>query len=206
MDKQNNIVKTQVIIVGAGPTGLSMAAQLLRYKIDFIIIEKNKKTTHLSKAVVVQARTLEIFREIGIAEKAITEGRITTAINLFYKGKQKVAVDLAGLGDGLSSFPYVLSLEQSKTERLLADQLYANQIEVHWGCDFTRLEQTDDRVTVYYKNSTGQDQIIEGSYLVGCDGASSMIRHQLGLSFEGDTYCTQDILRNGCKFKKPCHQ
>jgi 2-polyprenyl-6-methoxyphenol hydroxylase-like FAD-dependent oxidoreductase len=61
MEKQNNIVKTQVIIVGAGPTGLSMAAQLLRYKIDFIIIEKNKKPTHLSKAVVVQARTLEIF-------------------------------------------------------------------------------------------------------------------------------------------------
>jgi 2-polyprenyl-6-methoxyphenol hydroxylase-like FAD-dependent oxidoreductase len=187
MEKQNNIVKTQVIIVGAGPTGLSMAAQLLRYKIDFIIIERNKNPTHLSKAVVVQARTLEIFREIGLTEKAITEGRITTAINLFYKGKQKVAVDLAGLGDGLSPFPYVLSLEQSKTERLLADQLYANQIEIHWGCDFTRLEQTDDRVTVYYKNSNGQDQIIEGLYLVGCDGASSMVRHQLGLSFEGDT-------------------
>src|SRR5688572_30790206 len=100
MEKQNNIIKTQVIIVGAGPTGLSMAAQLLRYKIDFIIIEKNEKITHLSKAVVIQARTLEIFQELGIAEKAIAAGRITTAANLFYKGKQKAAVDLAGLGDG----------------------------------------------------------------------------------------------------------
>ena len=58
--------KTQVIIIGAGPSGLSMAVALLRYKIDFIIIEKNIKTTHLSKAIAVQARTLEIFREVGL--------------------------------------------------------------------------------------------------------------------------------------------
>ena len=80
--------KTQVVIIGAGPTGLSMAAQLLRFNIDFIILEKNEKTTPLSKAIVVQARTLEIFKEIGIAEKAIATGRVTTAMNLFYKGKQ----------------------------------------------------------------------------------------------------------------------
>ena len=187
MEKQNNTKKTEVIIAGAGPTGLSMAAQLLRHKIDFIIIEKNKKTTHLSKAVVIQARTLEIFHELGIAEKAIAEGRITTAANLFYKGKQKAAIDLAGLGDGFSPFPYVLSLEQSKTEKLLTDHLSANQIEVQWGCDLIRLEQNDDGVAVYYKDDEGQDQKIEGLYLIGCDGASSMVRHQLGLSFEGDT-------------------
>lgn len=187
MEKQNNSKKTQVIIAGAGPTGLSIAAQLLRHKIDFIIIEKNKKTTHLSKAVVIQARTLEIFQELGIAEKAIAEGRITTAANLYYKGKQKAAIDLAGLGDGFSPFPYVLSLEQSKTERLLTDHLSANQTEVQWGCDFIRLEQNDDGVAVHYKDDEGQDQKIEGLFLVGCDGASSMVRHQLGLSFEGDT-------------------
>lgn len=66
MDKQ-----TKIVIVGAGPTGLSMAAQLVRYKIDFIILERNEKTTFLSKALVVQARTLEIFQELGIAEKAL---------------------------------------------------------------------------------------------------------------------------------------
>ena len=71
--------QTQVIIVGAGPTGLSLAAQLLRYKIDFIILEKNKQTTHLSKAIVIQARTLEIFNEIGLAEKAVQRGRLAIA-------------------------------------------------------------------------------------------------------------------------------
>src|SRR4051794_8287755 len=100
METQDTILKTQVIIVGAGPTGLSMAVQLLRYDVDFIIIEKNEKTTPLSKALVVQARTLEIFEEIGLAKKAIDEGQITTGLNLFYKGKQKASINLSGLGDG----------------------------------------------------------------------------------------------------------
>jgi 2-polyprenyl-6-methoxyphenol hydroxylase-like FAD-dependent oxidoreductase len=87
MDKQNNILKTQVIIVGAGPTGLSMAAQLLRYNIDFIIIEKNEKTTSFSKVLVVQARSLEIFQELGIAEKAISEGQVTLLTAMLQKKK-----------------------------------------------------------------------------------------------------------------------
>src|SRR5436853_3994634 len=104
MDRQNNIAKTKVVIVGAGPTGLSMATQLIRHNIDFIIIEKNEKTTPFSKAIVVQARTLEIFQELGIDKIAIKEGRQTTAMKLFYKGKQKATVNIAGLGDGLSPF------------------------------------------------------------------------------------------------------
>jgi 2-polyprenyl-6-methoxyphenol hydroxylase-like FAD-dependent oxidoreductase len=182
MDKQ-----TQVVIVGAGPTGLSMAAQLLRYDIDFLIIEKNEKTTHLSKALVVQARTLEIFQELGLAEKAINEGQITTALNLFYKGKQRAAINIAGLGEGLSPFPYALSLEQSKTEKLLVDHLSANGKKIQWKAEFTHFEQNENGVTVYYKDSAGQEQIIKATYLIGCDGAGSLIRHQLGLSFEGDT-------------------
>lgn len=178
--------KTQVVIVGAGPTGLGMAVQLLRYGIDFIIIEKNEKTTSFSKALVVQARTLEILNEMGLAEKAINEGRITTAINVFYKGKPKVSVDVAGLGEGLSLFPFALSLEQSKTEKLLVDYLYANGKTVHWKSEFLRFEQNEG-VKVYYKDANGQEQIIEAEYIVGCDGAGSLVRHQLNLPFEGDT-------------------
>jgi 2-polyprenyl-6-methoxyphenol hydroxylase-like FAD-dependent oxidoreductase len=182
MDRQ-----TQVVIVGAGPTGLSLAAQLLRYNIDFIIREKNEKTTALSKAVVVQARTLEIFQELSIAEKAVKQGQVTTALNLFYKGKQKAAINISGLGNGVSPFPYALSLEQSKTEKLLVDYLSANQKYIQWESGFTHFKQNDNGVTVYYEDSIGQEQKIEAAYLVGCDGASSMVRHQMGLSFEGDT-------------------
>jgi len=179
--------KTQVIIIGAGPTGLSLAVQLLRYHIDFIILEKNEKTTHLSKAVVVQARTLEIFHETGLAVKAVERGRLTTAFNMFYKGKKKLKLDIAGLGEGLSNFPFALSLEQSKTEKLLLEYLAENGKPVHWRSEFTRFEQTDTGVTIYYKDAAGAEQRIEGDYIVGCDGAHSLVRHQSGQKFEGGT-------------------
>ncbi|MEO6613676.1 MAG: FAD-dependent monooxygenase [Chitinophagaceae bacterium] len=179
--------KTQVVIIGGGPTGLSLAVQLLRYKIGFIILEKNEKTTHLSKAVVIQARTLEIFHETGLATKAIERGRLTTAMNMFYKGRKKVRLDLAGLGEGLSNFPFALSLEQSKTENLLLEYLAENGSSVQWRSEFTRFEQNETGVTVYYKDSAGVEQIIQGDYIVGCDGAHSLVRHQSGQSFEGDT-------------------
>lgn len=178
--------KTQVLIIGAGPTGLSMATQLVRYNIDFIILEKNKQTTHLSKAVVIQARTLEIFREINIDQKAIEEGRMTTAMNMFYKGKQRVYLDLDGMGEGLSHFTFALSLEQSKTEQLLVRTLAEKEKKINWGCEFIRFEQHNG-VTAYYKDADGQEKIIEANYIVGCDGAGSMVRHQMGASFEGDT-------------------
>ena len=186
MIQANDITKTKVVIVGAGPTGLSLAAQLLRYNIDFIIIEKNEKTTHLSKAVVVQARTMEILMEMGLAQKAIETGRITTAMNIFHNGKRKAFLDLAGMGDGLSPFPFVLSLEQSKTEKLLADHLTANGKTINWGSELINFEQNNG-VTVHYKDKTGIEQTIKAEYIVGCDGAGSMIRHQMGAGFEGDT-------------------
>ena len=178
--------KTQVVIIGAGPTGLSLAAQLIRYNIDFIIIEKNEKTTLFSKAVVVQARTLEIFREIGLDQKAIAEGRITTAMNIYYKGQKKAFLDLAGMGNGLSHFPYVLSLEQSKTEELFVGHLSAKGKIIYWKTELLRFEQNEG-VKVFYKDANGAEQIIEARYIVGCDGAGSVVRHQMGASFKGDT-------------------
>ena len=187
MDGETKILKTQVLIAGAGPTGLSMAAELLRYNIDFLIIEKNEKTTFLSKAIVVQARTLEIFDEIGLAKKAITEGQITTALNLFYKGKQRAKLNFSGLGEGISPFPFALSLEQSKTEKLLVDYLSENKQTIHWNSELCHFEQDENGITAYYKDDAGREQKIEAAYLVGCDGAASLVRHQLGLAFEGDT-------------------
>jgi 2-polyprenyl-6-methoxyphenol hydroxylase-like FAD-dependent oxidoreductase len=186
MEDSGGFIKTQVIIVGAGPTGLSMATQLLRLNIDFIIIEEKAGTTDLSKAIVVQARTLEIFQELGLADKAINEGRITIALSLFHKGKKRAALNINGLGKGLSHFPFALSLEQSKTERLLADYLSEHGKNIQWNTELIRFEQSDNAVTVYCKNG-GQEQKIEAAYLVGCDGAGSIIRHQLGFTFEGTT-------------------
>ena len=181
------IPTTQVVIVGAGPSGLSMAAQLIRHGIDFLLLEKKETTTTLSKAIVVQARTLEIFQEMGIVEEAIRRGRETADLRLFHKGKQKLAVNLAGLGKGLSAFSFALSLEQSKTEALLAEYVQKNGKEIHWKSELIHFEQDGQEVRVTYKDANGIEQHIKAAYLVGCDGASSIVRHQLGLSFEGST-------------------
>jgi 2-polyprenyl-6-methoxyphenol hydroxylase-like FAD-dependent oxidoreductase len=179
--------QTQVVIIGAGPTGLSLAVQLMRYNIEFVILEQKERITHLSKAIVIQARTLEIFQESALAEKAIAMGRLTTAMNMFYKGRKRMRLDLKGLGDGISHFPFALSLEQSKTERLLSDCLAEHGRTIQWNCEFTRYEAQGSIVTVYYKDIAGNEQAIRGNYLVGCDGAHSPVRHQSGQSFEGDT-------------------
>ena len=187
MQHTDNCTRTQAVIIGAGPTGLSMAAQLQRYNINYVILEWNEGITKLSKAVVVQARTLEIFEELGLAEEAVRRGRLTTALNIYYKGQRKAEIDLAGLGDGISAFPFVLSLEQSKTEQLLADHLAKYQSFVSWQSEVTAIEQQKDSIMVTYTNSAGEQQSIEAEYVVGCDGAGSIVRHQLGLHFEGDT-------------------
>jgi 2-polyprenyl-6-methoxyphenol hydroxylase-like FAD-dependent oxidoreductase len=178
---------TQVVIIGAGPTGLSLAAQLHRHKIDFIIIEKNETTTTLSKAIVVQARTLEIFQELGIAEEAMKRGELATNMNLFYKGKRKLGVNLSGFGTGLSEFAFALSLEQSKTEKLLLEYIRQHNKNVQWRSELLRFEENANEVIVYYKDNNDIEQKITADYLVGCDGAGSLVRHQLGFEFDGST-------------------
>lgn len=202
--------KTQVVIIGAGPTGLSMAAQLIRHKVDFIILEKNEKTTHLSKAIAVQARTLEIFQEMGIVEEALKRGQMTTGMKLFNRGKQRASIDLADLGKGISEFPFALSLEQSKTEQLLAEYLSAHGKKVEWNVDLSHFEQNGTGVTVYYKDDDQKEHIIEADYLVGCDGASSLVRHQLGFSFEGSTeaklfYVADVVLKSPVIYENRLH-
>ena len=178
---------TQVFIVGAGPTGLSLAAQFIRHNVDFILIEKNEKPTHLSKAIAVQARTLEIFQELGIVEEAIRRGRVTTGLHLFYKGKEKLSIDLVGLGKGFSDFSFALSLEQSKTEELLAEYLSQHGKHVQWESELLHFEQTGEKVIAHYKDAHGIERKIIADYFIGCDGAGSPTRHQLDLSFKGST-------------------
>src|SRR5687768_15297543 len=108
-------MKTQVIIIGAGPTGLALAVQLQRYNIDFIILERNDTTTHLSKAMVVHARTLEIFDQIGLADKAVEMGQPAERFLIISKGKVRGEVTIGAFGQGQSPYPFALILEQNKT-------------------------------------------------------------------------------------------
>src|SRR6185312_15653722 len=103
-----NTINTDVIIIGAGPTGLSLACQLVRYGIDFVVVEKNETFTRFSKAIGVQARTLEIYDQLGLAQPAIKEGEITEMVRLIEGGEVRGEIPLGNFGKDLSQFPYLL--------------------------------------------------------------------------------------------------
>jgi 2-polyprenyl-6-methoxyphenol hydroxylase-like FAD-dependent oxidoreductase len=180
-------IKTDVMIVGAGPTGLSLACQLVRYGIDFVIIEKNAGVTTKSKAIGIQARTLEIYEQLGVAQQAIDRGQIAGKIRIIADGKVRGQVDLADMGRDLSPYPYLFILEQNENEQLLYEYLQSHQQEVRWQTELEYFTQSEMGVTAQVKTADGLSETISAKYLVGCDGARSPVRHALGLTFEGST-------------------
>src|SRR3954447_8712558 len=121
---------TDVLIVGAGPTGLALACQLIRYGIDFAIIDDKDGTTPHSKAIGVQARTLEIYEQIGLADKLIPLGAIVEKARMFAGGKVRGEAGFKDIGKGLSPYPYLLIVEQGRHETLLYDHIKASGNDV----------------------------------------------------------------------------
>src|ERR1035438_6880717 len=109
---------TDVLIVGAGPTGLMMACQLALHGVSFRIIDQNESPSKSSGALILQARSLEIFDQLGISEEAVKAGIIANKVNLLYNGKKMAGTVINDIGMNLSRFPFLLMLEQSVTEKL----------------------------------------------------------------------------------------
>jgi 2-polyprenyl-6-methoxyphenol hydroxylase-like FAD-dependent oxidoreductase len=181
-------MKTDVVIVGAGPTGLALACQLIRYEIDFVILDKKETTTPHSKAIGVQARTLEIYEQINLAENLIAEGAIAEKARMIVGGEVRGEIEFNELGKGLSPYPFVLIVEQGRHETILYDFIKAKGKDVFWNTELENFTQDDSGVKANIKNTSGKTETIEAKFLVACDGAKSPVRHALGLTFEGSTF------------------
>jgi 2-polyprenyl-6-methoxyphenol hydroxylase-like FAD-dependent oxidoreductase len=179
--------QTKVLIVGAGPSGLMMAGQLLRYGIQPLIIDNKQGPTTHSNALAVQARSLEIYRQMGIVEKVVSNGKPAGGLTFSQEGKQRTSFELNNIGKGQTLFPYVLLYQQYKNERLLLDYLTQNTCPVHWGTSLTSLRPEPDGVTAFLANPEG-DYTIKCDWVIGADGAHSTVRKQMGIPFSGDTY------------------
>nr|HQU93862.1 FAD-dependent monooxygenase [Pyrinomonadaceae bacterium] len=180
-------MQTDVLIVGAGPTGLALANQLARYGVDFLIVDKREGTTPHSRAIGVQARTLEIYDQMGIANDLIAKGWHADKVRLIGGGEVRGELDLHGLGEGMSPFPFLLIVEQGLHEALLYDHLRSGGNDVSWVTEMESFSQTDSSVTTIVIRA-GVRSEISAKYLVGCDGAHSQVRQALGLKFEGSTF------------------
>jgi len=178
---------TKVLIIGAGPSGLMMAAQLLRYGIQPIIIDSKQGPTSHSKALAVQARSLEIYRQMGVIDRIINGGKQARGVEFHEEGKKIAGLSLANVGEGQTPFPFVHLYQQSKNERLLLDFLTVNCCPVYWETNLTALTQTENQAEVQLQ--TGEDVVtITCDWLIGADGAHSTVRKQLQIPFNGDTY------------------
>ena len=134
---------TDVLIVGAGPTGLALACQLIRYGIDFVVVDKKETITPYSKAIGVQARTLEIYEQIDLAEKLVEQGLITRKVRLLEGGEARAEVELSRLGEGRSPYPFLLIVEQSKHERLLYEFIKSHDRQVMWQTTLADFSQDE---------------------------------------------------------------
>lgn len=178
--------RTQVLIVGAGPTGLTLAAELARLGIDFVLFDKKKGITKLSKALAVHARSLEVFEDCALADKAIERGQLAQGADIIVNGRRRGFLNLKGIGRGLTEYAYLLVLEQSETEKLLLEYLKKKKKKVHWKHELVSLRQNKNKTIAKLKSGDKKYEI-EADYVVGCDGASSTVRKSLKMDFKGST-------------------
>jgi 2-polyprenyl-6-methoxyphenol hydroxylase-like FAD-dependent oxidoreductase len=179
---------TDVLIVGAGPTGLMLANQLARRGVRAIIIDRHSGPAQQTRAMAVQARTLEIYSKLGIAERALALGKRGTGFNMWAEGKLKARIPLGDIGKGLSPFPFVLMLGQDDNERLMGERLRQWGVAVQWSTELISLEQAPDRVTATLKAPDGSARKVAAAYVAGCDGGHSAVRERSGIAFPGAPY------------------
>ena len=179
---------TEVLIVGAGPTGLVLALWLTRLGVRVRIIDKLAEPETTSRALAVQARTLELYGQIGIAQEVVERGRRIGATNLWVAGRKVARAVFGDMGVGISPYPYALVFPQEEHERLLIDHLAKLGVRVQRCTELVHVEDAGGRVLAHLKWSDGALEQCESAYLAGCDGARSAVREALNIGFPGGTY------------------
>ncbi len=176
----------QILIVGAGPTGLVMAYNLARHNIPFRIIDRNEGPGQASRAMAILPRTLEFYQQFGFADEVIGLGIKMEDVYVRVKNKIKAKVHLGALGEGLSPFPFVLTFPQDDHERFLLKKLKNLGIEVEWKTELLSLCEHGEGIKTVLKAQ--QEESAYFKYICGCDGAHSTVRKQMNIEFKGEKY------------------
>jgi 2-polyprenyl-6-methoxyphenol hydroxylase-like FAD-dependent oxidoreductase len=179
---------TDVLIVGAGPTGLVLALWLNRMGVRVRVVDKAAEPGTTSRALAVQARTLELYRQVGLADAVVNRGRKMTAINLWRTGKHVAHMVFGDMGADVSPFPYALIYPQDEHERLLIDRLAEAGVQVERQTELVAFEETATGVRARLKRADGRTDMCDAAYVAGCDGAHSAVREGLHIGFPGGTY------------------
>ena len=172
------------------------ACQLVRRGVLVRIIDRGPRFSNLSRALAVQARTLEVFAQMGLAEEAIQRGERIQGLMLLL-GRSHARFEITGVGTSVTPYPFALLLPQDQTERLLADELERHRTRVEWDTELLSVEQDGAGVSSTVQK-TGGPETIRARYLIGADGAHSAVRHALGIDFVGAPYEHRFYLADVC--------
>ena len=179
--------RLSVLIVGAGPTGLALAAQLRSLRTPFRLIDRQPDQVHESRALAIQPRTLELLRTIGVADELIERGNGAVELEMHARGLvRRLRLFDIGLED--TAFPFLLFVSQAETERVLTDYLAAGGVPVERGLELITLASSNDEVDCELRRRDGKIDEVSARYVIGCDGAHSTVRRLAGIPFEGAAY------------------
>jgi 2-polyprenyl-6-methoxyphenol hydroxylase-like FAD-dependent oxidoreductase len=179
--------ESEVLIVGAGPTGLIMAVWLARLGVPFRIIEKNSGPGQTSRAMAVQARTLEYYRQLGFGDEVVYAGIKVEKLRLLKGGRKVAELPFGDFGKELSPYPFVLTYPQDEHERFLGEKLRALGVAIEWNTTLLRFKDTGDGIEASLCKD-GKEETCRASYICGCDGVHSSVREGMKLTFPGGTY------------------
>jgi len=180
--------QTQVLIVGAGPSGLVLALWLNRIGVDVRIVDTTQGPGTTSRALVVQARTLELYRQLDLATPVIEQGYPIGAFNIWTEGEHRARIELGAIGAGLTPYPFLQIFPQDRHERLLVARLEAAGVRVEREYALEHFEEDGDGIVAQLRDVRGNTERVEARYIAGCDGARSTVRKLIGVDFPGGTY------------------
>jgi 2-polyprenyl-6-methoxyphenol hydroxylase-like FAD-dependent oxidoreductase len=177
---------TEVLVVGAGPTGLTLALQLAGFGVGVRIVDRGADRVHESRALAIQPRTLEVLNGSGVSDDLVEYGNKTVRVRI-HAGNRETGVPLFDLGLPDTAYPYLLFLSQAETERILDEHLAAG-VTVERGVELVDLADGADTAAATLRHRDGSDEQVSAGYVVGCDGAHSTVRRLAGIGFTGGAY------------------
>jgi 2-polyprenyl-6-methoxyphenol hydroxylase-like FAD-dependent oxidoreductase len=179
---------TDILVVGAGPTGLMLANQLARRGLKPLVIDRHAGPAQQTRAMAVQARTMEIYAKMGVLDEALARGAIAGGANMWANGRWTARIPIGDIGRNLSPYPFVLMLGQDENERILGAELARHGVAIRWDTELIALEQSLDHVEVTLRQPDGSLRRIIARWVAGCDGARSAVRDMNGIGFPGAPY------------------
>jgi len=185
------MIRSDVLIAGAGPTGLVLALWLTKLDVKVRIVDKTAVPGTTSRALAVQARTLELYRQLELTEAVVGQGYKVPAVNLWARGERKARLDFTDIGSDLTPYSFLHLFTQDEHERLLIERLEALGVSVERQTELLDFDEVGDRVVARLRRPDGSEELCEAIYIAGCDGARSLVRQVIGAGFPGGTY--QDI-------------